>query len=73
MTGISSKDVDDIYSIRSMLEGLCARWATENITAAQLDELDEIILLSEFHIKKEGRVSVDQVAEAGWEVSFNFV
>lgn len=63
VTGISSKDVDDIYSIRSMLEGLCAKWATEHITEAQLDELDEIILLSEFHIKKEGGASADQVAE----------
>ena len=32
VTGISPKDVSDIYMIRSMLEGLCARWATENIT-----------------------------------------
>ncbi|MGC4019562.1 MAG: GntR family transcriptional regulator [Muricomes sp.] len=63
VTGITTKDVGDIYIIRSMLEGLCARWATENITAQQLDELDEIILLSEFHIKKESGVSADQVAE----------
>lgn len=63
VTGISSKDVSDIYMIRSMLEGLCARWATENITDEQLDELDEIILLSEFHMKKEGGGSADQVAE----------
>ena len=52
MTGISTKDVMDIYAIRSMLEGLCARWATENITEEQLDELEEIVLLSEFHTKK---------------------
>ena len=49
--------------IRSVLEGLCARWATENITDEQLDELDEIILLSEFHMKKEGGGSADQVTE----------
>mgnify|MGYP000382281453 CR=1 FL=1 len=30
--------------IRSMLEGLCVRWATEHITQEQLEELDEIIL-----------------------------
>ena len=63
VTGISGKDVRDIYVIRSMLEGLCARWATENITAAQLDELDEIMLLSEFHIKKEGNINPEQVTE----------
>ena len=50
--GISDKDVHDIYMIRSMLEGLCVRWATEHITQEQLEELDEIILLSEYHMDK---------------------
>ena len=45
VTGISASDVADIYEIRSLLEGLCARWAIE--------ELEEIILLSEFHLSKE--------------------
>lgn len=40
VTGISDKDVHDIYMIRSMLEGLCVRWATEHITQEQLTELD---------------------------------
>ncbi len=63
VTGISPKDVSDIYMIRSMLEGLCARWATENITDEQLDELDEIMLLSEFHMKREGGGSAEQMTE----------
>lgn len=53
VTGISTKDIQDIYMIRSYLEGLCARWACEYITNAQLEELEEIIYLSEFHAKKE--------------------
>ena len=52
VTGITEKDVYDIYMIRSMLEGLCVRWATEHITVEQLEELDEIILLSEYHLEK---------------------
>ena len=40
VTGITQKDVKDIYMIRSLLEGLCARWATEHITKEQLAELD---------------------------------
>lgn len=63
VTGISQKDIKDIYAIRSMLEGLCARWATENITEEQLQELDEIILLSEFHMRRESINSVDHVTE----------
>lgn len=53
VNGITSKDVRDIYEIRSYLEGLAARWATENVTEEQLNELEEIVLLSEFHLRKE--------------------
>ena len=45
VTGISAKDVRDIYMIRSRLEGLCARWATANITKEQLDEMEENVYL----------------------------
>ena len=53
VTGITGKDVCDIYVIRSLLEGLCARWATEHITEEQIDKLEEIILLSEYHVNKK--------------------
>lgn len=52
VTGISKKDIRDIYMIRSLLEGLCARWATENITPEQMEALEEALYLSEFHAKK---------------------
>lgn len=54
VTGITHKDVMDIYMIRSLLEGLCARLAAENISEKQLEELEESVLLSEFHVKREG-------------------
>jgi DNA-binding GntR family transcriptional regulator len=60
VNGISEKDIHDIYIIRSYLEGLCARWACENITQEQIDELEEIVYLSEFHAKKEHH---DQIVE----------
>lgn len=63
VTGITRKDVKDIYAIRSMLEGLCARWATEHITDAQIDELEEIIMLSEFHLKRGKEGQSQQVTE----------
>lgn len=52
VTGITVKDVKDIYMIRSKLEGLCARWATENISEEQMEEMEENIYLSEFHASK---------------------
>lgn len=53
VTGITPKDIRDIYTIRSYLEGLCARWATEHITEKQLDELEEIVYLAEYNARKE--------------------
>ena len=52
VTGITVKDVKDIYMIRSKLEGLCAYWATFRITEEQMEELEENIYLSKFHAKK---------------------
>lgn len=52
VTGISQKDVHDIYMIRSMLEGLCVRWAVENITPEELEELEETLLLGGYHLQR---------------------
>ncbi len=52
VTGITEKDVKDIYMIRSLLEGLCARWATEHISKEQLEELEENVYLGTFHAWK---------------------
>jgi len=60
VTGITEKDVKDIYMIRSLLEGLCARWATENITKEQMDEMEENVYLAEFHASKG---HLEQLAE----------
>ena len=60
VTGITEKDVKDIYMIRSLLEGLCARWATEHITQEQMEEMEENVYLSKFHAQKG---HLDQLAE----------
>lgn len=60
VTGITENDVKDIYVIRSMLEGLCARWATEHITQAQMEEMEENVYLAEFHAQKG---HLEQLAE----------
>ena len=53
VTGISAKDAQDIYVIRSYLEGLAARWACERISEEEIENLEEIVYLSEFHAKKK--------------------
>lgn len=52
VTGITAKDVKDIYMIRSSLEGMCARLATEHISEEQLEELEENVYLASFHASK---------------------
>lgn len=52
VTGISEKDIHDIYVIRSYLEGLCARWACEKMTEERLRELEEVVDLTDFYVKK---------------------
>jgi DNA-binding GntR family transcriptional regulator len=60
VTGITEKDVKDIYMIRSLLEGLCARWATEHISDEQLEEMEENVYLAKFHAEKG---HLDQLTE----------
>lgn len=52
VTGISEKDISDIYLMRSRLEGLAARLAAEYMKEEDIAEMEEVILLSEFHLKK---------------------
>ena len=42
VTGISDKDINDIFMIRSYLEGLCAAWACENITEEHFEQVVEL-------------------------------
>ena len=51
--GVTLKDIKDIYEIRTLLEGLCAKWAASHITKEQLEELEETVFLSEFHFSKK--------------------
>lgn len=55
--GISQKDIQDIYHMRSYLEGMAARWAAKNISKEDLEELEEVIYLAKFQLKKAGRSS----------------
>lgn len=63
VTSINAKDIKDIYKMRSMLEGLCARWATRYITEEQIEELEEVIYMSEYHLHRKSQGKAVQVSE----------
>lgn len=58
--GISPKDVEDIYAIRILVEGLAARWAAERMGPADKKELKKVVELMEFYAQKG---DLDEVAE----------
>lgn len=53
VVGISGQDMKDIFELRLLLESLCARKAAEQADSEQVEALEEILILSEYHIKKE--------------------
>lgn len=58
--GISRKDVEDIYKIRMLLEGLAARWAIEKMTDQDIKQLEETYELMEFYT---GKGDIDAISE----------
>ena len=70
VTGITKKDVKDIYMIRSLLEGLCAAWATENISNELMEELEENVYLADFHVQKEHFEQVAQLDNRFHEIMY---
>ncbi len=58
--GISTQDINDIYAIRKLIEGLAARWAVDRITAQELKNLQEIQELMDYYTKKR---DFEQVAK----------
>ena len=59
--GISAKDIEDIYTIRMLIEGLAARWATEKITPGELKELKDAAELEEFYTRKNDLIHLLQL------------
>jgi DNA-binding GntR family transcriptional regulator len=50
--GFSEEDLQDVSTIRHLLEGQAAYWAAERITPSLLAELKEVVELMEFYTQK---------------------
>lgn len=68
--GVTMQDVEDIYDIRKMIEGLAARWAAEKITDEQLKELKDILDLMEFFTDKENVEKFSELDSKFHEIIF---
>jgi len=70
VTGITEKDMWDIYVARSLLEGRCTKWAAQNITAEQLKKLEENLELSEFFAAKQNYLQVCELDSQFHEILY---
>lgn len=68
--GISSEDIDDIYTIRLQLEGLAAYWASQRIKPSQLNRLEEIIELMELYTRRNNSTNLARLDTEFHEIIF---
>ena len=52
--GITDGDLDDIHTIRLLLEGQAAWWAAQRVDQEHLDRLAEILELLELYTRRNG-------------------
>ncbi len=50
--GITREDMYDIFEIRSTLEGMCAQKAAQYATPEEIEELEDIVYMTEYYAKK---------------------
>jgi len=70
--GVNTKDLLDVYAIRSYIEGLASRWAAENITTDKSKKLREIVDLQEFYYLKSNPDQVSEMDSRFHETIFNY-
>ena len=61
VTGVSEKDMRDMYEMRKQLEILAVTWAIENSTDEQLEELKKILDLEEFYTVRDDKKNLMQL------------
>ncbi len=70
VVGITTQDMKDIYDIRAALEGLCVRQAVAVATAEQIEALEEILYLAEYHLKKGHKKQVAELCGKFHEILY---
>ncbi len=59
VVGISRRDIEDIYEIRSRIEGLAARRCAECATDEQIEKIKNIVELQEFYTEKGNTANIN--------------
>ncbi len=69
--GISAQDMKEIYEMRSLLEGLCARWAAKNASQEQIDILEETVFLADYYLKRENPKQMTEIDQKFHEILYD--
>src|SRR5699024_9740560 len=69
--GITEQDIEDIYTIRSLIEGLAVKWGIERIEAHQLKELEEAVELMGYYTDKGDMEQVTKLDTRFHEVIYD--
>ena len=68
--GFSGKDIEDIYSVRAVVEGLAVRWAAEKISTEEMERLRDVWELMEFYTQKKNSRKVLELNKKFHEILY---
>ena len=60
VVGFTAQDIRDIYEMRALLEGMCARRAARMATERQIEKMEEAACLADFHARKGNLAQVEE-------------
>lgn len=69
--GITEEDVQDIFMVRSKLEGVAGRLAAERITEEELQKMQEILELTEFYANKGDVSRIEALDHTFHDIIYN--
>lgn len=69
--GLSDQDIEDIFTIRLLLEGQAAYWAAQRIDEEQLAKMSEITELMDMYTRKNDPIRLSQLDTEFHQVVFS--
>lgn len=70
-TGLTSKDIDDLYYLKTILEVQCVRWAVERIESYQLELLKETFDFMQFYTMSDDLEKILRINEGFDSIIYN--
>lgn len=69
--GFTPRDVEDIYTVREVLEHLAIKWSVERITEGEIEALEEQCELTAFYVKRKDTKKVLELNTSFHDIIYN--